>query len=120
VLGELVQRSDGYEKEERMETNFKVEITNCPEFDCFTFHGNIDIHASKYFQALPDNVVNVKVKLDFSQVGRINSMGIALLLRCCKKVKVEKKAEILLTGVNTMHTMLFKTTGVFLLAAIEK
>lgn len=120
MLGELVQRSDGCEKEERMETNFKVEITSCPEFDRFTFHGNIDIHASNHFQALPDNVVKSMVKLDFSQVGRINSMGIALLLRCCKKIKVEKKAEILLTGVNTMHTMLFKTTGVFLLAAIEK
>lgn len=103
-----------------METNFKLEITNNTEFDRFIFHGNIDIHAAKYFLALPDNVVNTKVKLDFSQVGRINSMGIALLLRCCKKISDEKKAEILLTGVNTMHTMLFKTTGVFLLATIER
>lgn len=103
-----------------METNFKVENTKYPEFDRFVFHGNIDIHASNYFQALPDNVVNSRVKLDFSQVGRINSMGIALLLRCCKKIRDEKKAEIVLTGVNTMHTMLFKTTGVFLLAAIER
>jgi len=103
-----------------METNFKVEITNSPGFDRFIFHGNIDVHASNYFQALPDNVANAKVKLDFSQVGRINSMGIALLLRCCKKIRDEKKAEIILTGVNTMHTMLFKTTGVFLLAAIER
>lgn len=102
-----------------METNFKVDITKNPEFDRFIFHGNIDIHASNYFQALPDNVVNSKVKLDFSQVGRINSMGVALLLRLCKKIRDEKKAEIILTGLNTMHAMLFKTTGVFLLAAIE-
>jgi anti-anti-sigma regulatory factor len=103
-----------------METNFKVEIIKHPEFDRFVFHGNIDIHASNYLVVLPDNVMNSKVKLDFGQVGRINSMGIALLLRCCKKIRDEKKAEILLTGVNTMHTMLFKTTGVFLLAAIER
>ena len=102
-----------------METNFKVEIIKSPEFDRFIFHGNIDIHATDHFQALPDNVENARVKLDFSQVGRINSMGIALLLRCCKKIRDEKKAEIMLTGVNTMHTMLFKTTGVVLLAAIE-
>jgi anti-anti-sigma regulatory factor len=102
-----------------METNFKVEFAKYPEFDSFIFYGNIDFHASNYFQSLPDNVVNSKVKLDFSQVGRINSMGIALLLRLCKKIKDEKKAEIILTGLNTIHAMLFKTTGVFLLAAIE-
>ena len=102
-----------------MQTNFKVDITNNPEFDHFIFHGNIDIHAAIYFQALPDNVAKAKVRMDFSRVGRINSMGIALLLRCCKKIRDEKKAEIILTGANTMHTMLFKTTGVFLLAAVE-
>ena len=117
---DLVHRIDGYEKGERMETSFKVEITKYPEFDRFIFHGNIDAHASNYFQSLPENVVNTQVKLDFSQVGRINSMGIALLLRCCKKIRDEKKAEIMLTGVNTMHAMLFKTTGVFFLAAIER
>jgi anti-anti-sigma factor len=102
-----------------METNFKVEISIYPEFDRFIFHGNIDVHATNYFQALPDNVVHSKVKLDFSQVGRINSMGIALLLRLCKKIRDEHKAEIMLTGLNTMHAMLFKTTGVFLLASNE-
>ncbi len=107
-------------REERVETNFKVQIANSPDFDSFIFHGNIDVHAADYFKDLPENVVNQKVKLDFSQVGRINSMGVALLLRCCKKIRDDKKAEILLTGVNTMHTMLFKTTGVFFLAAIEK
>jgi hypothetical protein len=43
-------------------------------------------------------------------------MGIALLLRCFKRIKEEKRAEIKLVGLNQMNTMLFKMTGIFLLA----
>ena len=43
-------------------------------------------------------------------------MGIALLLRCFKEIRQEKGAEILLEGLGPMHAMLFKMTGVFLLA----
>jgi hypothetical protein len=46
-------------------------------------------------------------------------MGIAFLLRCFKKLRDDKGAEISLTGLNSMHTMLFKMTGVFLLANPE-
>jgi len=100
-------------------TNFVMDVIRDQPFDCFIFQGNIDIHAEKSLKEIPELVENTTVKLDFSQVGRINSMGIALLLRCFKHIKMEKKAEIVLTGLNTMHTMLFKTTGVFLLASLD-
>lgn len=98
-------------------TNFVMDMVKNQSFDCFVFQGNIDIHAETSFRDIPELIENTLVKLDFSRVGRINSMGIALLLRCFKKIREEKNAEIVLTGLNTIHTMLFKTTGVFLLAS---
>lgn len=47
-------------------------------------------------------------------------MGIALLLRCFKRIKEEKRAEIQVLQVNATNTMLFKMTGIFLLAAAAK
>ncbi len=96
-----------------------MDVIRDQPFDCFIFQGNIDIHAETCFKDIPALLEKSLVKLDFSQVGRINSMGIALLLRCFKKIREENKAEILLTGLNTIHTMLFKTTGVFLLASLD-
>ena len=94
----------------------RIEDGRC---DCFVFRGNIDIHAESSLKDIPDLVEKIMVRFDFSQVGRVNSMGIALLLRCFKRIRDERKAEILLTGLTTIHTMLFKTTGVFLLANVE-
>jgi len=96
-----------------------MDVIRDQSLDYFVFQGNIDIHAETCFKEIPVLIEKTIVKLDFSQVGRINSMGIALILRCFKKIRDDKKAEILLTGLNTIHTMLFKTTGVFLLASLD-
>jgi ABC-type transporter Mla MlaB component len=87
--------------------------------DTFLLRGMIDIHAGARLAALPEQVTGSKVRFDFSEVGRINSGGIAHLLRCFKKIRDGGTAEITLTGLSTFHTMLFKTTGVFLLARAE-
>jgi len=100
-------------------TYFVMDIIRERSYDCFVLRGNIDIYAEACFKDIPAQVQKTIVKLDFSQVGRINSMGIALVLRCFKRIRDEQKAEILLTGLNTIHTMLFKTTGVFLLASLD-
>jgi anti-anti-sigma regulatory factor len=60
------------------------------------------------------------VVFDFSSAGRINSMGIALLLRSIKSLKMEKGAEISIQGANQINTMLFKMTGIYLLAPETK
>jgi anti-anti-sigma regulatory factor len=83
-------------------------------------HSNIDASAEKQLLNLPEMVRSQTVRFDFSQAGRINSMGIALLLRCFKKIRDEKKAEIFLRELSTTNMMLFKMTGVFLLASHEK
>ena len=85
-------------------------------FDYFALEGNIDAQSEKFFKDLPARVRCSQVRFDFVKTGRINSMGIALLLRCFKDIRETRKAEILLEGLTPMHTMLFKMTGVFLLA----
>jgi hypothetical protein len=47
-------------------------------------------------------------------------MGIALLLRSIKSLKTEKSAEISIQGANQTNTMLFKMTGIYLLAPETK
>lgn len=102
-----------------METALTVEPECCDGIDYFTFQGTIDANAEKQLKDIPGKVSNPLVKFDFSRTGRINSMGIALLLRCLKTIKDEKKAEIRLVRPNPMNTMLFRMTGVLLLAQLD-
>ena len=103
-----------------METTFKIVPDSSGTHDCFAFHGNIDARAEGELKELPGRVGRPLVRLDFSKTGRINSMGIALLLRCLKTIKEEKKAEIRIIQPNPMNAMLFKMTGMLLLADLEK
>jgi len=100
-----------------MDTVFAVERIEEAGVVTFILRGNIDVHAEAEFRGIPDRATGAVNRFDFSQVGRINSMGIAHLLRCFKKIKDTTQAEIVLSGLSTVHTMLFKTTGVFLLAS---
>lgn len=84
--------------------------------DLFSMEGTIDVQSERLLKEIPLKVSQGLVRFDFSRAGRINSMGIALLLRCFKEIRETKKAEIRLEGLSQMHTMLFKMTGVFLLA----
>lgn len=86
-------------------------------FDYFALEGVIDASSEGYFKELPAKVGKSRVKFDFAKVGRVNSMGIALLLRCFKEIRDKHKADISLEGLSPMHAMLFKMTGVFLLAS---
>jgi len=85
------------------------------QHDYFALEGTIDAQSEALLKELPSKVRHPLVRFDFSKAGRINSMGIALLLRCFKDIG--GSAEIRLEGLSPMHTMLFKMTGIFLLAA---
>jgi anti-anti-sigma regulatory factor len=100
-----------------MEQQFKIDIQRGTGSDTVQFHGNIDAHADQYFDDLLRQISANRVIMDFSTTGRINSMGIALLLRSIKSIKVEKKAEVSIKGLNQINTMLFKMTGIFQLAS---
>jgi anti-anti-sigma factor len=100
-----------------MDQPFKIDIRRGAGSDTVQFHGNIDAHADQHFDDLIRQVSTNRVIMDFSHTGRINSMGIALLLRSIKSIKSEKKAEVSIQGLNQINTMLFKMTGIFLLAS---
>jgi ABC-type transporter Mla MlaB component len=103
-----------------MNKSFTVTSTAFNNSDYITFHGNFDVTAEAQVKELPARISHPVVRFDFSQVGRINSMGIALLLRCLKNIRDEKNAAIYLRGLNQTNAILFKMTGVFLLAEHEK
>jgi anti-anti-sigma regulatory factor len=96
-----------------MTSNMNISAEN---YDYFAVEGTVDAASERYFRELPAKVTQSRVRLDFANAGRINSMGIALLLRCLKEMKEKKQAVVTLEGLAPMHTMLFKMTGVFLLA----
>lgn len=51
------------------------------------------------------------VRLDFAHVTRINSMGVALFLKCLKELRQGGKS-IHISGANKMTAMLFKMMGI--------
>jgi anti-anti-sigma regulatory factor len=103
-----------------MSRPFSITATTVDNSDYIAFEGNVDVSAEAHLKELPAKVRHTEVRFDFSQVGRINSMGIALLLRCLKNIRAEKNAAIYLRGLNQTNAILFKMTGIFLLASHEK
>lgn len=103
-----------------MSTTFRIVANSSGNMDFFAFYGNIDAQAETLLKELPQKVRQPLVTFDFAQTGRINSMGIAFLLRCLKNIKEEKKAEISLRELNQTNTLLFKMTGIFMLATPMK
>lgn len=81
--------------------------------------GKIDREAEMLIKELPGRVTTDDVLIDFTETGRINSMGIALLLRCFKTLRDDKGVTITLRGLSQMNRMLFKMTGILLLAEVE-
>lgn len=88
--------------------------------DVLLVAGVIDARARQALDDLSRQLISPLVAFDFRDVKRINSMGVALLLRCFKYLKDEKHAEIRLLNVNQVNAMLFRITGVLLLATLEE
>ena len=93
------------------------QMNGAGSFDYFALDGTIDANSEGFFKDLPSKVSHSLVRFNFARAGRINSMGIALLLRCFKEIRDKKRAEITVEGLAPMHDMLFKMTGIFLLAS---
>lgn len=102
-----------------MEQNFSITLESGEESDHVRFSGIIDINSEEQLQNLADRLCNNMIIFDFSDTGRINSMGVAYLLRCLKKIRQRSDVEITIRGLSPVNAMLFKMTGVFLLAHPE-
>jgi len=98
-----------------MEPAFKFEIFKDRVGDNISFFGQIDSHTESHFEDLVRRISGRKVNMDFSNTDRINSMGIAILLRSIKKIKEEKNSEVVVFGENRTNALLFRITGVYML-----
>jgi len=76
----------------------------------FNFIGSIDAHASAVLESLATLPSETYVLLDFSQVERVNSMGLSLLLKLFEEWE-RKKIHVEVQQLNRMVNMLFKITG---------
>jgi anti-anti-sigma factor len=103
-----------------MENCFKIDLSKDHSGDTITFYGNIDSEAVLHFNELFHKISENRVVMDFSNVGKIDSMGMALLLRSISNIKMEKKAEVCIRGVNQINELMFKMTGIFQLAPQEQ
>ncbi len=77
---------------------------------CFECAGSIDAHADPVLAKLRATPSGAHVVLNFSQVSRVNSMGLSLLLKLFEEWEGSgTKVEVL--NLNRMISMLFKITG---------
>jgi anti-anti-sigma factor len=100
-----------------MDPEFKFEIHKDSMGDNIRFYGNIDSHSEPHFEDLFQRITGKRVVMDFSNTTRINSMGIAYLLRSIKSIKEQKKSEVAIIGENKTNALLFKMTGIYMLTS---
>jgi len=98
-----------------MSAEFKYEIYKDRVGDNISFYGNIDSHTEPYFEEIVQKITGKKVIMDFSNTVRINSMGIAILLRSIKNITTDKRSEVAVFGENKTNALLFKITGLYTL-----
>ena len=99
-----------------MDQTFTYRVAREAQQEVFFLSGIIDNEAEPSFGELQKQVSGPALVLDFSDVGRVNSMGIALILRCLKHLTRERNLEVQIRGVNQINGMLFKMSGIYLMA----
>lgn len=103
-----------------MSSQFHITTAEFGESHYVALYGNLDVTAETSLAELPAQVNHAIVRFDFSEVKRINSMGIAILLRCLKRISHDQRTAIYVKGLSQTNTILFKMTGIFQLATLEK
>jgi anti-anti-sigma factor len=76
----------------------------------YTLSGQIDVSAGSTLDSLGKVPQNAQVILDFANVERVNSMGLAQLMKLLEQWK-QAQVNIEVRNLNRMVSMLFKMTG---------
>ncbi len=76
----------------------------------FSLKGNVDAHAANALAGLYE-LPEVEVKLDFSEVQRVNSKGLGLLLKLFEHSE-QRGVSMRVHNANRMTSMLFKMTNI--------
>ncbi|MBN2700480.1 MAG: STAS domain-containing protein, partial [Methylothermaceae bacterium] len=93
------------------EQTIQIARENQDQAVLYRFIGVLDASSRPELESLTRQVPDVsEVVLDFTEVGRINSMGLALLLKLLKAWEDEGK-QIRAINLNRMASILFKITG---------
>ena len=87
--------------------SLQTEENNVQSFDCI---GSIDAHSGPVLDELQVLSETTKVILNFSQVERVNSMGLSLLLKIFEQWEGQQ-IRVEVYNLNRMISMLFKITG---------
>jgi anti-anti-sigma factor len=78
----------------------------------FHFKGVLSAESQNDFKQMTESAKSAQsISLDFSKVDRINSMGIALLLKALKELKQSGKS-VEIVGANEMIQVSFKMMGI--------
>lgn len=77
---------------------------------CFDCAGSIDAHATPAFSVFVEIPDDASVILDFSNIERVNSMGLSLLLKLFEEWE-NNGTRVQVQNLNRMVSMLFKITG---------
>jgi len=95
-----------------MASHFSYRKANGNANSCrYDLIGSIDANADSALQALASDITaGFHVLLDFSQVERVNSMGLSLLLKIFEDWE-RQKIRIEVQNLDRMVSMLFKITG---------
>lgn len=95
-------------------TNAKLQINPQPSAEQdsqqFMFIGSVDVDAIPVLEPLYSLPPHCNIELDFAQLERINSMGLAQLLKLFEHWQ-KQNSTIKIFNVNRMITVLFKMTG---------
>lgn len=90
-------------------TTFTIQPVSGKDYH-YDFIGSIDANAAVTLEVLNTVPAESHVLLDFSQVERVNSMGLSLLLKLFEQWE-NKKIRVEVQHLNRMVNMLFKITG---------
>jgi anti-anti-sigma factor len=94
-----------------MSNSFSIqEVSTHDNHYRYMFVGSIDAHAASALQGLSSVQSGAFVLLDFSQVERVNSMGLSLLLKLFEEWE-QRRIRIEVQRLSRMTNMLFKITG---------